>query len=138
MKRFFILFFLSAFIFGANAQTFKMNNKRDLKTAKGVAVTFFRDINRGKYEDSLTLFKNDPVAANELSLEEYKRFVDENITNGRKIKKIFLTEKDVEDNENQLEYTITIFYKDKSEKEKWVVVEKVEGVWKLTTRGSLF
>ncbi|MBP7553060.1 MAG: hypothetical protein KA885_06505 [Spirochaetes bacterium] len=138
MKRFFILFFLSAFIFGANAQTFKMNNKRDLKTAKGVAVTFFRDINRGKYEDSLTLFKNDPVAANELSLEEYKRFVDENITNGRKIKKIFLTEKDVEDNENQLEYTITIFYKDKSEKEKWVIVEKVEGVWKLTTRGSLF
>ncbi len=138
MKRFFILFILSAFIFGANAQTFKMNNKRDLKTAKGVAVTFFRDINRGKYEDSLTLFKNDPVAANELSLEEYKRFVDENITNGRKIKKIFLTEKDVEDNENQLEYTITIFYKDKSEKEKWVIVEKVEGVWKLTTRGSLF
>jgi len=123
MKRFFILFFLSAFIFGANAQTFKMNNKRDLKTAKGVAVTFFRDINRGKYEDSLTLFKNDPVAANELSLEEYKRFVDENITNGRKIKKIFLTEKDVEDNENQLEYTITIYYKDKSEKEKWVIFE---------------
>lgn len=138
MKRFFILFFLSAFIFGANAQTFKMNNKRDLKTAKGVAVTFFRDINRGKYEESLTLFKNDPVAANELSLEEYKSFVDENITNGRKIKKVFLTEKEVEDNENQLEYTITIYYKDKSEKEKWVIVEKVEGVWKLTTRGSLF
>lgn len=138
MKRFFILIIFTTFLFGANAQSFKMNNKRDLKNAKGVVVTFFRDINRGKYEESLTLFKNDPVAANELSLEEYKSFVDDNITNGGKIKTIYLTEKEVEDNGAQLEFTITIDYKDKSSKEKWVIVEKVEDVWKLTTRGSLF
>ncbi|MBN2651858.1 MAG: hypothetical protein JXR63_05695 [Spirochaetales bacterium] len=107
-------------------------------SAKRVVASFFDFVNAGEYEKSLGLFKDDPVAAGEITMDFYKQYVDENISKGKSIKSIDLSDDKVDGEINQVNIEIDIDYKDGSEAEKWVIVEKVGDVWKMTTRGSLF
>ncbi len=107
-------------------------------SAKWVLGSFFNLINNGNYEKSLTLFVKDPVKGGELSLADFKKFADKSLTKQKSITDLSFTEKPDEANPNSVEVTVHISYKDGSTVSKWVIVQNVEGKWKLTTRGSLF
>lgn len=107
-------------------------------TAKWVVASFFDNINTGEYEKSLELFVTSPVTAGEISLEQYIGFVNQSLSNNKSITKIGLIEEAVEETTEQLKITVQITYGDGSEASKWVICQQVEGVWKMTTRGSMF
>jgi len=107
-------------------------------TAKWVMATYLDDINKGEYEKSLLYFLNNPVASGELSMEDYIAFADNSITKQKTIKTIALSEKASTDIENTIEMNMEITYSDGSNASKWLQIQQVDGIWKLTTRGSLF
>jgi len=135
-----ILAFLMFLVFasGIMAQTVSIDAKKNLKTARGTVAAYMADINSGRYEESLTLFKNDPVSGGEISLDQYRQHCDSNLSKNKEIVSLFLKEKIDPKNKTLSNVTVQIKYKDKSKVEKWVMVEKVNGVWKMTTKGSMF
>jgi len=56
----------------------------------------------------------------------------------RQIVSLSLKEKINKKNKLLSNVTVVITYKDKSKAEKWVMTEKVKGIWKITTKGSMF
>jgi len=56
----------------------------------------------------------------------------------RQIVSLSLKEKINKKNKLLSNVTVVITYKDKSKAEKWVMAEKVKGIWKITTKGSMF
>lgn len=130
--------FAAFFITSVSSQTFKINSKRNLKTSKGVICAFFSDINSGKFDDALLLFKEDPIKKGEISLEEFTWYVGSKISRDGSIVSINLTEEKVEDNKNAIKMNIIIYYNDNTQQKKWVLLEKDQNDWKLTIRGSLF
>ncbi|PKL16241.1 MAG: hypothetical protein CVV49_17285 [Spirochaetae bacterium HGW-Spirochaetae-5] len=132
---------LSIFLISASAvmaQTMKIDAKKNLKTARGTVAAFMAEINSGRYEESLEFFKSDPVSSGEITLEQYRQHCDSNLTMNKQIVSLSLKEKTDPKNKLLSTVTVKIIYKDKSKAEKYVVAEKVNGIWKLTTKGSMF
>lgn len=120
------------------AETVKIDAKRNLKTARGTVAAFMAEINGGRYQESLLFFKSDPVGSGEISLKQYQQHCDSNLTRNRGIVSLTLSEKADPANKSLSKVTLRINYKDKTKTEKWVMAEKIEGVWKMTTKGSMF
>lgn len=131
----------SMFLFfttGIIAQTVSIDAKKNLKTARGTVTAYMADINSGRYQESLALFKSDPVSGGEITFEQYQQHCDKNLTNNKEIVSLNLKEKIDSKNKALVKVTVQIRFKDKSKIEKWVMAEKVNGVWKITTKGSMF
>ncbi len=114
---------------------FASGHKED--SPEWVLGTFFTLINEGKYEESLNLFKNNPVGPSKMQMQEYTEYINY-ISKDKTIISVDLSHVPAEDMENAVEVTSVIWYKDGTGVSKWVIVETVDGKWQLTTRGSLF
>jgi len=137
-KRILILSMFVIFASAVMAQTMKIDAKKNLKTARGTVAAFMAEINSGRYEESLAFFKSNPVSSGEITIEEYRQHCDSNLTMNRQIVSLSLKEKINKKNKLLSDVTVVITYKDKSKAEKWVMAEKVNGIWKMTTKGSMF
>jgi len=107
-------------------------------TSKWVMASYLDELNKGEYEKSLLHFLNNPVESRELNMNDYIAFADNSITNKKTIDSITLNDNVVADVENTIEMQLEITYSDGSKASKWVQMQQVDGIWKLTTRGSLF
>jgi hypothetical protein len=120
------------------AQTVRIDAKKNLKTARGTVAEFMAEINKGRYQESLVFFKSNPVAGGEITPEQYQQHCDSSLTKNKTIISLSLSEKTDPKNKSLSRVTIRINYKDKSKAEKWVMAEKIDGVWKMTTKGNMF
>lgn len=131
------LFAMTAFGFGCKQSTGLMANQVE-GTSKWVIASYLDKLNNGEYEQSLLFFLNPPVANGELTMNEYVAFADNSLTKQKTISAISLSEKVVAEINNTIEMYIEFTYLDGSNASKWVQMQQADGIWKLTTRGSLF
>lgn len=115
-----------------------LNSGIEKGTAKWEVATFIQNMNSGKYDEALLQFSVNPVANGDISLDEFKVFADGNVTKNCTITSLTLTETPEEFDSNVIKVDIIINYADGSTHNCWVNAEKVDEVWKVTTRGSLF
>ena len=107
-------------------------------SAQWEVATFIQNINSGKHEEALKQFRVNPLENEEITVEEFKNFTSERITKGNTVTAIELTETPEEFDPNMIRVNVNFTYSDGSAQTLWVDAQNIDGVWKITTRGSMF
>jgi len=118
------------------AETATKSESAEPTTPKAVVSDFMNKINAGQYDESLTLFNEDILKINKISIEDFKSHVDSSLTKKRTMSKLEFTSQKSESDHVRLDFVI--HYKDGSSKSKWVLVKADSDKVFLTTRGSMF
>lgn len=137
MKRLIVILSMFALVSTGCRSSFSSKYQKD--TPSWAVAKFVENLNAGKYDEAVKLLNVNPIENGAIDAEDFKTYVDDCITKHCSVDKATVTGETPEDFDPEtIKVDISLIFTDGSVKAAWVDAERVDGIWKVTTRGTLF